>query len=279
MAAALAQANAAGVSLAEFLDSLGDLARASLSTIADLACADKGMAGYDPVTALDTAIETTIRRAISSRFPDHRIWGEEQGWSGPAAGAEWSIDPVDGTRALVCGLPSWSVLVGLIEDGRHVAGLIDLPVLGERLIAVDGQTLVNGQLARASGCRRLAEARLATTDPFLFAGDERAGFERVLRASRMCRYGLDALAYARVSTGDIDLVVENGLQRHDYDALIPAYAGPAAISAIGAAGMISRPARSSPLPPKRFTKRRSRCFRRDGGEVRRSHRRGCSTQP
>ena len=213
------------MSLADFLTGLGEVVRAKVAPVTHLGYDDKGVAGFDPVTALDRAIEVALREAISQRFPDHRIWGEEEGWSGPAFGPEWSIDPVDGTRALICGLPSWSVLIGLIEDGRHVAGLIDLPMLDERLVAVDGRTRTNGEMVRTSGCKKLSEARLSTTDPFLFAGAERDSFERVLKASRLCRYGLDALAYARVATGGLDLVVENGLQRHDYDALIPVVRG------------------------------------------------------
>jgi myo-inositol-1(or 4)-monophosphatase len=139
------------------------------------------------------------------------------------AAVEWSLDPVDGTRALVCGLPSWAVLVGLIVEGEHVAGMIDLPALDETLVAVDGVTQRNGLAVRTSGCERLAEARLATTDPYLFA--DRAPFERVREAARLTRYGLDALAYARVATGDIDLVVESGLKRHDYDALVAVVRG------------------------------------------------------
>jgi histidinol phosphatase-like enzyme (inositol monophosphatase family) len=213
------------MNLADFLTELGAVARANVPPTSCPRYDDKGVTGFDPVTAFDRAIEAALRNAISSRFPDHRIWGEEEGWSGPASGPEWSIDPVDGTRALICGLPSWSVLVGLIVEGRHVAGLIDLPMLDERLVAVDGRTRANGELVRTSGCRHVAEARLATTDPFLFEGPELDSFERVRGASRLCRYGLDALAYARIATGGLDLVIENGLQRHDYDALIPVVRG------------------------------------------------------
>jgi myo-inositol-1(or 4)-monophosphatase len=115
------------------------------------------------------------------------------------------------------------VLVGLIVEGRHVAGMIDLPALDETLLAIDGTTTGNGIAVRVSGCRSLVEARLSTTDPTLF--DDPAPFERVRRAARVTRFGLDALGYARVATGDLDLVIESGLKCHDYDALVAVVRG------------------------------------------------------
>ena len=161
-----------------------------------------------------------MRAAIERRFPEHGIWGEEYGLTGGDNRIRWSLDPVDGTRALICGLPSWAVLVGLLDDGHHIAGMIDLPALDECLIAVGGTTSRNRKVAKSSGCRQLSEARLSTTDPNLFDGPELEAFERVRRACRLTRFGLDAMAYARVATGDIDLVIENGLKPHDYDALV-----------------------------------------------------------
>src|SRR5919106_1059457 len=205
-----------------FFAELSTVARAAISAelARGLACDNKSASGFDPVTEADRAAERALRAAIEARFPEHGIWGEEYGMVRPDAPVRWSLDPVDGTRALLCGLPSWAVLVGLIECGRHIAGMIDLPALGECLVAVEGETLRNELPVKTSGCVRLAEARLSTTDPNLFVGDEFEAFERVRLACRLTRFGLDAMAYARVATGDIDLVVENGLQPHDYDALV-----------------------------------------------------------
>lgn len=186
---------------------------------------DKGDGQFDPVTELDRAIETAMRDLIAAAFPADAIWGEEYGWSNQGARRTWSLDPVDGTRALICGLPSWAILVGVIEDGRHVAGMIDLPELDERLVASQGRTWRNAAPVRSSGCRTIGRARLSTTDPDLFDGAEADAFSRVRSVALVTRYGLDALAYARVSTGDIDLVVENKLGRHDLDALIPVVRG------------------------------------------------------
>ena len=208
-----------------FFAKLSDVARAAIAAemAAGLIADNKEARGYDPVTEADRAAERALRGKIAETYPDHGIWGEEYGALREGAAVRWSLDPVDGTRALVCGLPSWAVLVGLIAHGEHVAGMIDLPALHETLVAVEGVTLRNGAGVRTSGVARLAEARLSTTDPYLF--DDPAPFERVRKAARVTRYGLDALAYARVATGDIDLVVERGLKCHDYDALVAVVRG------------------------------------------------------
>lgn len=210
-----------------FFAELSAVARTSIAAeiSAGLGFENKAESGFDPVTQADRAAERALRAAIEQRFPEHGIWGEEFGLTRGEARIRWSLDPVDGTRALICGLASWAVLVGLLDDGEHVAGMIDLPALDECLIATDGITLRNGQPVRASGCESLEEARLSTTDPNLFAGHELEGFERVRMASRLTRFGLDAMAYARVATGDIDLVIENGLKPHDYDALVAVVRG------------------------------------------------------
>ena len=210
-----------------FFAELSGLARAAIQSELDcgLACHNKASAGFDPVTGADRAAERALRAAIEARYPEHGIWGEEYGMARPEAAIRWSLDPVDGTRALLCGLPSWAVLVGLIEGDQHVAGMIDLPAIDEMLIAVDGETVRNGDPVRTSGLADLAEARLSTTDPNLFLGEEYEAFERVRLACRLTRFGLDAMAYARVATGDLDLVIENGLKPHDYDALVAVVRG------------------------------------------------------
>lgn len=212
--------------LGAFLIRLSDIARTRLLEPAGVvAHEDKGDCDFDPVTAFDRDIEDMLRALIVEQFPGDAVWGEERGWTNEGAARIWSIDPVDGTRALICGLPSWAVLAGVIEQGRHVAGLIDLPVLDERLIASGGATTRNGVPVLSSGCKSLGSARLSTTDPYLFEGGEAAGFERVRRGALVTRFGLDALAYARCATGDIDLVIENKLGRHDLDALVAVVRG------------------------------------------------------
>ncbi|MEO6579772.1 MAG: inositol monophosphatase family protein [Sphingomicrobium sp.] len=209
---------------------LGQLADAARKVLAESRGAvpsydNKAAAGLDPVTPVDRDIEVAIRSLILEAFPNDAVCGEEFGWTAQGARRTWSIDPIDGTRAFICGLPSWATLVGLIEDDEHVGGLIVLPMLDETLIASGGKTRRNGVEVATSGCVDLASARLSTTDPYLFEGSELDLFNRLRDATLMARYGLDALAYARVATGDIDLVIESGLKRHDLDALVPVVRG------------------------------------------------------
>lgn len=213
--------------ISEFLDHLANAARQIVAQARDVDFRydNKSAVGLDPVTQIDRDVESALRALISQAFPDDAIRGEEFGWTSRGARRIWSIDPIDGTRAFICGLPSWATLVGVIEDGNHVAGLIDFPVLGERLIATGQQTRRNGTPLATSGCPDLASARMSTTDPFLFEGPEIDLFERIRRATLVARYGLDAMAYARVATGDLDLVIESGLKRHDLDALVAVVRG------------------------------------------------------
>ena len=185
---------------------------------------------FDPVTHLDRAAEQALRTAIKARFPEDGIEGEEFGLTRGSAARRWSLDPIDGTRALICGLPSWTTLVALLDGKEAVASMIDAPVLDELAIAVDGRAMLIKRAARksdmrVSSCLSLSEARLATTDPFLFDEQQAASFDRVRRAVPITRYGLDALAYARLAAGSIDLVIESGLKPHDYHALVPVVRG------------------------------------------------------
>ena len=184
---------------------------------------------YDPVTEVDRAIERALRASIEARFPNDGIAGEEYGAVRETARRVWSLDPIDGTRQLVCGLPCWTVLIGLVEDGVPVAGMIDAPRLGELLIAANGPTMIvdQGQSheVRTSGVARLAAARLSTTDPYLLDADAAPRFERLRQSVQVARFGLDGYAYARLAMGTIDLVAETGLKPHDWQALVPVVRG------------------------------------------------------
>ena len=214
--------------LAAFAQRLADAARAETLPRWAQGCAaeDKGGgADFDPVTEADREAERAMRALIEEAFPDHGIAGEEFS-DRPARGRYcWSLDPVDGTRSFTCGLPNWVTLIALLEDGRPVLGVIDAPCLDERYSGSSERAEISGprrasRLA-ASGCERLAEARLSTTDPYLFNGAEKAAWERLRAAARTTRYGHDGYAYARLAAGSLDLVVESCLKPHDYNALIP----------------------------------------------------------
>ena len=184
---------------------------------------------FDPVTEADRAAETAMRELIEDQFPDHGIQGEEYGDKSPSGRYSWSLDPIDGTRSYMCGLPSWVTLIALLEDGEPVAGLIDNPCLQELYIGFGGKTfLQQGSVQvpiRTSGCRSLEDARLSTTDPYLFEPGARQRFDQLRDATRTVRLGHDGYAYARLAAGTLDLVVECGLKPHDYNALMPVVRG------------------------------------------------------
>lgn len=186
-------------------------------------------ASFDPVTEADRAAEQAMRRLIEARYPQHGILGEEFPHHLPESALCWSLDPIDGTRAFICGLPSWTTLIALLDRGVPVIGAIDAPRLGERYLGYGGRSVLattEGEQALAvSGCQRLAEARLSTTDPGLFSSAQLQAFDRVRTAARLTRYGHDAYAYARLAAGTIDLVVEAGLKPYDIHALVPVVRG------------------------------------------------------
>ena len=214
--------------LAAFAQTLADTARAETLHRFEMGVGaeDKGGAnGFDPVTDADREAERAMRAAIEAAFPDHGVAGEEfpeRPANGPFV---WSLDPVDGTRSFTCGLPNWVTLIALLEDGNPILGLIDVPCLGERYGggAGEGGFVRSGREARlgASDRTRIEEARLSTTDPYLFPDAERDAFERVRSRVRTSRYGHDGYAYARLAAGTIDLVIESQLKPYDYNALIP----------------------------------------------------------
>ena len=186
---------------------------------------NKASQGWDPVTEADREAERVMRALIEASFPDHGVDGEEFPPRPPAGPWSWSLDPVDGTRAFVCQLPTWVTLVALLRDGEPLLGLIDAPCLDERYIGWGSEGLLtkagNATRLQASGCSLLADARLSSTDPAMFKGAQLDAFKTLGQQVRTIRYGFDGYAYARLAAGTIDLVIESGLKSYDYNALIP----------------------------------------------------------
>ena len=191
---------------------------------------DKGGSIYDPVTEADREAERRMRERLAKFRPEDGINGEEFGVSEGASGWTWYLDPIDGTRAYVAGLPSWTTLIGLVSpDGDPVLGVIDQPYLDECYVGwtTGAELTARGQTTplATSGETRLTNAILATTDYFIMTPAEQGAFEHLRATARLTRYGLDAYAYARLAAGTVDMVVETGLQPHDVAALIPVVRG------------------------------------------------------
>ncbi|MDJ0919611.1 MAG: inositol monophosphatase family protein [Henriciella sp.] len=191
---------------------------------------NKKTEGFDPVTEADRGAERAMRSVLAELRPDDGINGEEYGVQPGSSGWTWFLDPVDGTRAFVAGLPSWTTLIGLVDEaGDAVVGLIDQPVLDERYIGTPEGSVLRSAGAEAalsvSACNDLRKAVISTTDPFIMTPAEQGAWTHLRHTAPLVRYGLDAYAYARLAAGTIDLVAEAGLAPHDTAALIPVIRG------------------------------------------------------
>jgi histidinol phosphatase-like enzyme (inositol monophosphatase family) len=195
-----------------------------------LAVTDKATGrSFDPVTEADRGAEQAIRQRIRAAFPAHAIRGEEFGRENEGAEYEWVIDPIDGTRAFICGLPTWGTLVGLQRNGSPVYGMMNQPYVGERFIG-DGRMAMHlsakgRRPLKTRACARLSDASIATTSPRIIAGAESVAYDRLESRCKLARYGTDCYAYALLAAGHIDLVAETGLKAYDIAPLIPIIEG------------------------------------------------------
>ncbi len=181
---------------------------------------------FDPVTVADQDAEAAIRKLIEEAYPDHEILGEEMGFKETGSEFRWVLDPIDGTRAFIAGLPTWGTLIALQFKGKPLIGVIDHPALRERYVGTMQSATLNGHPINTKMIGTLSKAHLSSTDPGLFIKpDEATQFERVKSSVRMVRYGFDCYAYARLAAGGFDIVMESGLKPHDLMALIPVIVG------------------------------------------------------
>jgi histidinol-phosphatase len=199
---------------------------------------DKSRGGaFDPVTEADRGAEAAMRRLISQTFPAHGVIGEEYGRDRPDAEYVWVLDPIDGTKSFISGLPTWGTLIGLMHRGAPVYGMMAQPFTRERYFS-DGKRARVRFLAPSRGdsppsewatrglrtraCASLAEATVMTTSPALIRDEsDRAAYRSVEQAARLVRYGGDCYSYCALAGGFVDLVIETGLKPHDVVALIP----------------------------------------------------------
>ncbi len=222
------------VELGRFLDDLADASGKAILPFfrAQFGLDDKARGGapFDPVTEADRAAEVVLRKMIGQTFPGHGILGEEFGSERTDAECVWVLDPIDGTRSFIAGLPTWGTLIGLTRNGVPVRGMMHQPYLGERFTGDGKSARLRGPAGERTlltrRCADLGQAILATTDPRLFKAEEEAERFRTLEGQvRMSRYGADCYAYCMLAAGQIDLVVEAGLKPYDIVALIPIIEG------------------------------------------------------
>ena len=221
------------VDFAAFVDELATVSGKAIMPFfrTGMVPADKsrGEAAFDPVTEADKASEAVMRQLIKRTFPSHGIIGEEYGEERTDAEFVWVLDPIDGTRAFISGLPLWGTLIGLTRMGEPCYGMMHQPFTGERFFGDGGAAHWRGtggeRLLRTRACDDLASATLSTTSPRLFAGADLEAFERVEREVRLTRFGCDCYAYCMVAAGQMDVVIETGLKPYDIVALVPIVEG------------------------------------------------------
>ena len=206
---------------------LADAARAAVLPFfraRDLAADNKAGQGFDPVTEGDRATERAMRAVLTEMRPQDAILGEEFGHKEGASGLTWVLDPIDGTRAFMSGAPTWGVLIAVSDESGPIYGVIDQPYIGERFEGGLGRARMQGpqgtQELQVLGDRPINEAILFTTFPEVGSPEEGAGFHAVADKVRLTRYGMDCYAYAMLAAGQIDLVIEAGLNAYDIQAPI-----------------------------------------------------------
>jgi myo-inositol-1(or 4)-monophosphatase len=219
------------VDFATFVDRLADVAAKAILPFfrTALAIENKELGGFDPVTAADRAAETAMRALIRETFPSHGVIGEEFGAERPDAEYVWVLDPIDGTKSFIAGMPVWGTLIALTRFGEPIFGVMNQPFTRERFSG-DGTGAqyrgANGHRElRVRPCTSLADAVTFTTSPRLMNEEDRTAYRRVEEAAKLSRYGGDCYSYCMLAAGHVDLVIETGLKPHDVLALIPIIAG------------------------------------------------------
>jgi myo-inositol-1(or 4)-monophosphatase len=212
-----------------FLDRLADVAdrvtlplfRSGLPALAK----SSTRGDFDPVTEADKDAETAMRALIAATFPSHGIAGEEFPDVNPEASHVWHLDPIDGTRQFITGVPLWATMAGLVIERSPTLGIVSQPFTGERFYGAPGRALYRrGQdehPLRTRDCADASAASLFSTTPHLFFGDKADRFERLRRTVRLVRYGIDCYAFVLLAMGFVDVVVETGLDDHDIVPLVP----------------------------------------------------------
>ena len=176
-----------------------------------------------PVTNADLAAERAAREWIRARFPDDGILGEEYGLERAGSRRRWVLDPIDGTKTYIRGVPLWGTLVAVMEGPEILAGAASFPALGELICAAPGEKCwLNGETAIVSPLSRLDGALVLTTDPTFSASPERRlGWSRVESAAQASRSWGDCYGYLLVASGRAEVMVDPVLSEWDAAALQP----------------------------------------------------------
>jgi inositol-phosphate phosphatase/L-galactose 1-phosphate phosphatase/histidinol-phosphatase len=210
---------------------LADAAGAAIRPYFRTALTVDDKADLSPVTAADRAAEQAMRKMIGARYPAHGIIGEEYGREREDAEFVWVLDPIDGTKSFISGVPLFGTLIALAQRGKPILGIIDQPISRERWLGAAGRaTTHNGVPVRCRPCPGLAAATVFATTPAMFEGADADAFGRVAGAAKLVRYGADCYAYGLVALGFADVVIEASLKTYDFSAMLPIVEGAGGIA-------------------------------------------------
>jgi histidinol phosphatase-like enzyme (inositol monophosphatase family) len=174
-----------------------------------------------PVTVADKEAEQAIIELIKKNYPEHGIQGEEFGTKNANAKFKWIIDPIDGTISFMIGRPIFGTLIALSYEDKSMIGIIDQPIIGDRWVAVENKTLLNGKEIKVRNCNNITNAVIATTAPQYFSTEKLLKFNNISSKAMSTIYGGDCYNYGLLAAGMLDAVIESGLKPHDFMALIP----------------------------------------------------------
>ncbi len=186
---------------------------------------NKNKIDFDPVTVADIRIQKKINNLINKQFPYHSILGEEDSII-KCSEYEWCIDPIDGTKSYIQGVPLWGTLISLSKNNKVILGITDIPALDERYVGYSklSYKIVKNKktVLKVSKNKKLGESILNTTSPYVFANkNDQKCFERLGKKVKSIRLGGDCYSYCLLADGLVDIVVESGLKPWDIRALVP----------------------------------------------------------
>ena len=175
-----------------------------------------------PVTIADHETEQAIRAQLKQQFPGDGIFGEEYGAQGLDSDRIWVVDPIDGTRSFICGIPLFGMLLALVENGQPLLGIIRLPALDQVYAGATGLgATLNGVAIAVSDVTRLSDAMLFINEGEKIHADHPAVFDRLCKAGKLRRLSYDCQPHALLASGKVDAVVDFDLKPYDFMALAP----------------------------------------------------------
>ena len=209
--------------MTDLAEKSGDFIRPFFGS-ADLVVETKGDA--TPVTLADRGAEELMRAMIRKKFPDHGVIGEEFGSERADAEFVWVLDPIDGTKSFITGVPLWGTLIALLHRGQPVLGAIHQPVLQQLMIGDGAKTTLNGRAIRVRPMARIEDATLLTSDPFNPSKYQHGeAFTALRQRAKLVRTWGDCYGYLLVAGGWADVMCDPIMNPWDIAALVPVIRG------------------------------------------------------